>query len=134
MPGAVDRSTDEARSSSTSLRASITRGDRVRTTMPGSTAREQLGTSTRAPSTSTTHRRQTLTGFSVSRKHSVGIVSPIDAQADRIVVPFGHADGATVDGERHRRRRGPRAGGRSGSSVIGCAHRVAPRRRTAAGA
>jgi hypothetical protein len=89
MPGAVDRSTDEASSSSTSFRASMTRGDCVRTIIPASTAREQLGASTRAPSTSTTQRRQTLTGFSVSRKHNVGIERPIDAHADRIVVPIG---------------------------------------------
>ena len=67
MPGAVDRSTDDASSSSTILREWTTRGDRVCTTMPASTAREQLGASTRAPSTSTTHSRHTFTGRSVSR-------------------------------------------------------------------
>ena len=34
--------------------------------MPGSTLREQAGTSVRAPSTSTTQTRQTFTGVSVS--------------------------------------------------------------------
>ncbi len=68
MPGAVERSTDDASSSSTIFRACVdTLGDRVCTTMPLSTTREQLGTSTRAPSTSTTHTRQTFTGRSVSR-------------------------------------------------------------------
>ncbi len=34
--------------------------------MPGSTLREQAGASTRAPATSTTQTRQTLTGVRVS--------------------------------------------------------------------
>jgi hypothetical protein len=63
--GAVDKSTDEASSSSTSLRERSTRGERVRTRMPGSTAREQAGARTRAPSTSTTQTRHALTGVSV---------------------------------------------------------------------
>ena len=63
----VDRSTEEPSSSSTSLRLRSTRSLRVFTTIPGSTTREQDGTSTRAPSSSTTQMRQTLTGCSVSR-------------------------------------------------------------------
>ena len=43
-----------------------TRGESVWTTMPASTLREHDGTSTRAPSTSTTQTRQTFTGVSVS--------------------------------------------------------------------
>ena len=45
----------------------LTRGDRVFTTIPLSTFREQAGASTRAPSTSTTQTRQALIGVSVSR-------------------------------------------------------------------
>ena len=63
----VERSTDEARNSSTIFRLWRTRSESVFTTMPGSTLREQLGTSTREPSTSTTQTRQTFTGWSVSR-------------------------------------------------------------------
>ena len=43
-----------------------TRVESVCTTIPGSALREHDGTSTRAPSTSTTHTRQTFTGVSVS--------------------------------------------------------------------
>ena len=132
VPGAVDRSTDEARSSSTSRRARITRGDRVWTIMPASTAREQLGTSTRAPSTSTTQRRQTLTGFSVSRKHSVGY-READRRAGREDRrALGHADGAAVDGERDGRRLGARRTAdrdqRDGADMV----RLRPRRRASA--
>jgi hypothetical protein len=66
MPGAVDRSTDEASSSSTILRACLTRGERLHDHAgldgAGATRHEH----SRA-STSTTHSRQTLTGRSVSR-------------------------------------------------------------------
>ena len=64
--GAVERSTDEPSSSSTSRRLVRTRSESVRTTIPASTLREHAGTSARAPSTSTTQTRQTLTGVSVS--------------------------------------------------------------------
>ncbi len=72
-----------------SFRLCRTRLELVSTSMPGSTAREQLGTSTRAPFTSTTQMRHTFTGRSVSRKQRVGISTPIVAQAARIVVPSG---------------------------------------------
>ena len=65
--GVVERSTDDASISSTSLRLTSTRSLRVFTTIPGSTCREHDGASTRAPSTSTTQMRQTFTGCSVSR-------------------------------------------------------------------
>ncbi len=58
--------TDEPSSSSTSRRLVRTRSESVRTTMPSSALREQAGTSVRAPSSSTTQTRQTLTGVSVS--------------------------------------------------------------------
>ena len=64
--GAVERSTDEASSSSTSRREVRTRSESVCTTIPGSTFREQDGTSVREPSTSTTQTRHTFTGVSVS--------------------------------------------------------------------
>ena len=57
--------------------------------MPGSTRREQAGTSTREPATSTTQTRQTFTGVNVSRKHSVGMSRPRARQASRIVAPAG---------------------------------------------
>ena len=60
--GVVDRSTEEARNSITILRLWRTRSESVRTTMPGSTLREQAGTSVRAPSTSTTQTRHALAG------------------------------------------------------------------------
>ena len=48
-------------------RETRTRSDSVRIVIPGSTRREQAGTSTRDPVTSTTHTRQTLTGVKVGR-------------------------------------------------------------------
>jgi hypothetical protein len=64
--GAVERSTDEPSSSSTSRRDVRTRSESVRTIMPSSTLREHEGTSVREFSTSTTQTRQTFTGVSVS--------------------------------------------------------------------
>ena len=74
--GAVERSTDEARNSSTSRRLRRTRSESVLIDMLGSTLREQAGTSVREPSNSTTHTRQTLTGVRLSRKQSVGVSMP----------------------------------------------------------
>ncbi len=65
--GVVERSTEEARNSSTILRLCRTRSEEVRTTIPGSALREQAGTSAREPSNSTTQTRQTFTGWRVSR-------------------------------------------------------------------
>jgi hypothetical protein len=65
--GAVERSTDEPRNSSTILRLRRTRSESVWTSIPGSTLREHAGTRTREPSTSTTQTRQTLTGVRFSR-------------------------------------------------------------------
>ena len=81
--GVVERSTDDASSSSTSLRLCFTRSELVCTTIPSSAAREHDGTSTRAPSISTTHMRHAFTGCSVSRKQSVGISMPICAASRR---------------------------------------------------
>ena len=64
---ASETSTDEPRSSSTILRECRTRSVSVWISMPGSTLREQAGTRTREPVTSTTHTRQTLTGVRFSR-------------------------------------------------------------------
>src|ERR1700694_2277166 len=55
--------------------------------MSVSTLREQAGTSTRDPSTSTTQARQTLTGVSVSSWQSVGVSMPSRRHASRIVEP-----------------------------------------------
>ncbi len=66
----MDRSTEEASSSSTSLRERRTRSESVFTTMPGSTLREQAGASTRAPSSSTTQTRQTLAGAGSRRSRA----------------------------------------------------------------
>ena len=69
-PGAIgpasDRSTDEPRNSRTILRDSRTRSESVWTSIPASTLREQAGTRTREPVTSTTQTRQTLTGVRFS--------------------------------------------------------------------
>ena len=64
--GVVERSIDEARNSMTILREWRTRSESVFTTMSGSTLRAQAGASTRAPSSSTTHTRQTFAGWRVS--------------------------------------------------------------------
>ena len=63
---ASDTSTDEPRNSRTTLRDVRTRSESVWTSIPASAAREQAGTSTREPVTSTTHTRQTLTGVRFS--------------------------------------------------------------------
>ncbi len=82
-------STDEPSSSTTSLRLKRTRGLSVRTFMPGSATREQAGTSTRAPSTSTTQMRHAFTGVRFSAQHSVGVSTPAAWQALRSVAPSG---------------------------------------------
>ena len=64
---ASERSTDEPRNSRTSFRECRTRSDSVWISIPGSTLREQAGTRTRDPVTSTTQTRQTLTGARFSR-------------------------------------------------------------------
>ena len=66
-PGASDRSTAEPSSSSTIFRLWRTRSEPVWTSIPASTRREQAGTSTRLPATSTTQTRQTFTGVRLSR-------------------------------------------------------------------
>ncbi len=88
-PGASERSTAEPSSSSTNRRLWRTRSEPVCTSMPGSTRREQAGTRTRLPATSTTQTRQTLTGVRLSRKQRVGTSIPSARQASRIVEPAG---------------------------------------------
>ena len=63
---ASEMSTDEPRNSRTILRDVRTRSESVWTSIPASTLREQAGTSTRDPVTSTTQTRQTLTGVRLS--------------------------------------------------------------------
>src|SRR5260370_73086 len=87
--GANDRSTDEARNSKTIFRASFTRSEFVWMSIPASTFREQAGTSVRAPVSSTTHTRHTLTGVRVSKKHNVGVSMPFERQASRMVIVSG---------------------------------------------
>ena len=65
--GAVETSTEEARNSRTRRRLRRTRSESVFIFIPGSTFREQAGTSTREPSSSTTQTRQTFTGVRFSR-------------------------------------------------------------------
>src|SRR5438270_9452624 len=80
-------STDDASSSRTSLRLCLTRSESVRIFMPAPTLREQAGTRTHEPSSSTTHTRHTLTGVSVSSWHSVGVSMLMRRHASRIVEP-----------------------------------------------
>src|SRR5689334_7381212 len=80
-------STDDASSSSTSRRLCRTRSESVLIFIPASTFREHAGTSTRAPSTSTTHTRHTLTGVRLSSWHSVGVSTPRRLHASRMVDP-----------------------------------------------
>src|SRR5215475_12368670 len=87
--GAVETSTDEARSSSTIRRLSRTRSESVLMDIPGSTLREHAGTNTRDPSNSTTQTRQTFTGVRLSRKHKVGVSMPSLRAASRMVAPSG---------------------------------------------
>src|SRR5262249_16039992 len=65
--GAVERSTEEPRNSSTILRANPTPGEFVWILIRGSTLREQAGTSAREPDSSRTETRQTFTGVKFSR-------------------------------------------------------------------
>ena len=71
-----------------------TRGESVCTTMPGSALREHDGTSVRAPSSSTTHTRQALTGVRLGAKHRVGTSMPSAAQASSTVAPSAAAPAA----------------------------------------
>src|ERR1700723_2658937 len=93
IAGAVERSTDDARNSSTIRRLRRTRSESVLMDMFGSTLREQAGTSVREPSSSTTHTRQTLTGVRLSRKQIVGVSIPSFFAASRIVEPSGTETG-----------------------------------------
>jgi hypothetical protein len=115
MFGVADRSTDEPSSSSTSLRAVRTRGESVWITMPASALREHAGMSVRAPSSSTTQIRHTLTGVRLRAKHRVGVVTPTAAQASRTDAPSGTVAGCpstvTVTS-----RRGPSRGRRPRSA------------------
>ena len=109
--GAVDRSTDEPSSSSTIRRPWWARSVSVCTTMPASTLREHDGTSTRVPSTSTTH-------------DPAGV-----HRGERVAV----AQRRDVDARRPGRRRGsscPRAPGRL--AVDGQLDQAPGRRRPAA--
>jgi hypothetical protein len=74
-------------------------------TMPFLGGAEHDGTSTRAPSISTTQMRHAFTGCSVSRKQSVGISMPIERHASSTVVPSRTVDRLSVDRERDRPRR-----------------------------
>src|SRR2546422_517216 len=80
-------STDDARSSSTRRRLCFTRSEFVWTFMPASTLREHAGTRTRAPSSSTTQTRHTLTGVRLSSWQSVGVSTPRRRHASRMVEP-----------------------------------------------
>ena len=80
--------------------------------MPASTLREQAGARTRAPATSTTHTRQTLTGRQVLGVAQGRGVDALRAQASRMVEPAGTLTACAVDGEADRRRRLDRRGGR----------------------
>src|SRR5271163_5156553 len=94
MFGAVERSTDDARNSSTSRRLKRTRSESVLIDIFGSTLREQAGTSVREPSSSTTQTRQTLTGVRLSKKQSVGVSIPSFLAASRMVEPSGTETGS----------------------------------------
>src|SRR3989475_9680046 len=80
-------STDDAGSSSTGRRLCCTGSEFVWTSMPASTLREHAGTRTRAPSSSTTQTRHTLTGVRLSSWQSVGVSTPRRRQASRMVEP-----------------------------------------------
>src|SRR4029079_3212241 len=85
-----------------------------------STGREQAGTSTREPATSTTHTRQTLTGVKVSRKHRVGTSMPRPRQASRMVAPaatFAGVPSMTTSTGAGARRSGAAGGRRGGGGV-----------------
>lgn len=84
-----------------------TRGELVWIFIPASTRLEQAGASTRAPSTSTTQRRQALTGVSVSRKHNVGMSTPAFRHPSRIVEPVLKSTRAYVPRPLPRRARRP---------------------------
>ncbi len=60
---------------------------RVRTTIPGSARRTQEAASTRAPSTSTTHRRHTPAGASFGSWHRAGTSTPAARAASKSVAP-----------------------------------------------
>ena len=85
--------TDEPSSSRTSLRESRTRSFSVLTFMPWETFAEHDGASTRPP-VSTTHRRHTPSGSTVSPWHSVGMSMPWARHAWRIVVPAATVTGS----------------------------------------
>src|SRR5271155_4686755 len=91
--GAVERSTDDARNSSTMRRLRRTRSESVLMDMFGSTLREHAGTRVREPSNSTTQTRQTFTGVRLSRKQIVGVSMPSFFAASRIVDPSGTETG-----------------------------------------
>src|ERR1700735_2711712 len=87
--GAVERSTDDARNSSTRRRLRRTRSESVLMDIFASTLREQAGTSVREPSNSTTQTRHTLTGVRLSRKQIVGVSIPSFFAASSMVEPSG---------------------------------------------
>src|SRR5215831_10713881 len=80
-------STEDPSISSTRRRLWRTRAESVCTFMPASTFREHAGTSTREPSSSTTHTRQTLTGVRLSSWHRVGVSIRRKRHASRMVEP-----------------------------------------------
>src|SRR5438270_9170890 len=80
-------STDEPSSSSTTRRLCRTRAESVFTFIPSSTLREQAGTRTLEPSSSTTQTRHELTGVRVSSWPSVGVSMRIRRHASRMVDP-----------------------------------------------
>ena len=81
--------TDDASSSNTTLRERRTRSLSVRTTIPASALREHEGTNVRAPSSSTTHTRHTLTGVRFAAQHMVGVSMLSALHASRRVAPSG---------------------------------------------
>ena len=83
--------------------------------MPGSTLREQAGTSVRDPSSSTTQIRQTFTGVRFSRKQSVGVSMPRAAGGVEDRRALRGEDGFSID----RRSRSGAGHGAAGASGIG---------------
>src|SRR3989441_8597903 len=80
-------STDDARGRGTGRRVGFPRSEFVWTFLPASTLREHAGTRTRAPSSSTTQTRHTLTGVRLSSWQSVGVSTPRRRHASRMVEP-----------------------------------------------
>ena len=86
-------------SSSTIRRLCRTRSESVWTTIPSSTLRAQDGTSTREPSTSTTHTRQALIGVRFGAQHRVGVSARPPGRHVEDRRALGDPDALAVDGQ-----------------------------------